>query len=298
MAIFFDHKPTISFEFFPPKTAKGWELLNERIGQLETLHPSFVSVTYGAAGSMRQNTHELVERLLRTTDLCPVPHLTCMGHTREDIDLILDRYRDAGVRSILALRGDSGDLDRERRIGDFEYAADLVDHLRRYSDAHRLDWSIGVAGFPEGHPDTPNALVGMDHLKAKIDAGADWMCTQLFFDNGRFHDWRERCELAGIDVPILAGIMPVTSRSGLRRMADLASGTVFPAALLRALNRADVDDDEAIVEIGVHWATEQCRDLLDQEVEGIHFYTLNKSDATLRIHRSLGVRSAMQLRGA
>ena len=290
-----DHSPSISFEFFPPKTEKGWSLLEGRIGQLEQLSPSFVSVTYGAAGSTREHTHELVERLINETTLQPVPHLTCIGHTHDEIDAILDRYREAGVRSILALRGDPQE-EHGKDTGDFRFAADLVRHLRAFSDRHRLDWSIGVAGFPEGHPDTPNALLGMDHLKAKVDAGANWICTQLFFDNRRFHDWRDRCRLEKIDVPILAGIMPVTSRAGLHRMADLAAGTVFPAALLRALNRADPEDSESIAEIGVHWATEQCRDLLDHDVDGIHFYTLNKSDATLRIHRSLGVRSAAQLR--
>ena len=290
-----DHSPSISFEFFPPKTEKGWSLLEGRIGQLEQLSPSFVSVTYGAAGSTREHTHELVERLINETTLQPVPHLTCIGHTHDEIDEILHRYRKAGVRAILALRGDPQE-ELGEDTGDFRFAADLVRHLRAFSDQHRLDWSIGVAGFPEGHPDTPNALLGMDHLKAKVEAGANWICTQLFFDNRRFHDWRDRCRLQRIDVPILAGIMPVTSRAGLHRMADLAAGTVFPAALLRALNRADPEDTESIAEIGVHWATEQCRDLLDHDVDGIHFYTLNQSDATLRIHRSLGVRSAAQLR--
>lgn len=297
MSILAEQSPTISFEFFPPKTEKGWSTLEDRIEQLEPLGPSFVSVTYGAGGSTRDHTHRLVERLLRSTTLEPVPHLTCLGHRREEIDAILDRYREAGVRAMLTLRGDPPKDGVDGPEGDFRFAADLVRHLRAYSDRHRLDWSIGVAGFPEGHPDTPNALLGMDHLRAKVDAGADWICTQLFFDNRRFHDWRERCRLAGIEIPILAGIMPVNSKAGLHRMADLAAGTVFPAALLRAIDRADPEDAESIAEIGVHWATEQCRDLLDHDVDGIHFYTLNQSNATLRIHRSLGVRTAAQLRG-
>lgn len=297
MSILAEQSPTISFEFFPPKTEKGWSILEDRIEQLEPLGPSFVSVTYGAGGSTRDHTHRLVERLLRSTTLEPVPHLTCLGHRREEIDAILDRYREAGVRAMLTLRGDPPKDGVDGPEGDFRFAADLVRHLRAYSDRHRLDWSIGVAGFPEGHPDTPNSLLGMDHLRAKVDAGADWICTQLFFDNRRFHDWRERCRLAGIEIPILAGIMPVNSKAGLHRMADLAAGTVFPAALLRAIDRADPEDAESIAEIGVHWATEQCRDLLDHDVDGIHFYTLNQSNATLRIHRSLGVRTAAQLRG-
>jgi methylenetetrahydrofolate reductase (NADPH) len=147
-----------------------------------------------------------------------------------------------------------------------------------------------VAGFPEGHPETPNTLVQIEHLKAKVDAGADYIVTQLFFDNDAFHDWRARCDLARIRVPIIAGIMPVTTATGLRRMADLAAGTRFPASLLKAIDRCR-GNAEAIENVGIHWATEQCRDLLDKDIAGIHFYTLNKSDATRRIHRTLGVRA-------
>jgi methylenetetrahydrofolate reductase (NADPH) len=146
---------------------------------------------------------------------------------------------------------------------------------------------VGVAGFPEGHPECPNRLLELDHLKRKIDAGADYICTQLFFDNRDFYDFRERCDLAGIRVPILAGIMPVTSRGGLARMAELALGARYPAALLRAIDRCK--DDDSVAKVGVHWATEQCRDLLDHNVRGLHFYTLNKSDATRRIYEYLGL---------
>ncbi len=288
--------PSISFEFFPPKSAEGWERLSARIDELVPLEPSFVSVTYGAGGSTRDRTHDLVVRLLRETSLRPVPHLTCLGHTRAEIDDILQRYAEAGVQAILALRGDPPADGSAVPAGDFAQAADLVRHVRAFSERHGHPLEIGVAGFPEGHPDTPDTLIAMDHLKAKVDAGASWICTQLFFENRAFHDWRERCRLAGIDATIIAGIMPIASRAGVRRMSSLAAGTVFPASLLKAIDRAEADDDDAVSEIGVHWATEQCRDLLDHEVDGIHFYTLNKSDATLRIHRALGVRTARRLR--
>jgi methylenetetrahydrofolate reductase (NADH) len=150
-------------------------------------------------------------------------------------------------------------------------------------------FGIGVAGFPEGHPDTPNRLREMDHLKAKVEAGADYICTQLFFDNRDFYDFRARCELAGISVPILAGIMPVTSVTGLKRMAELAGGARFPARLLKALKRAD-GDPVAVQRIGIHYATEQCADLLHNGVAGIHFYTLNQSTATREIYLNLGLR--------
>ena len=288
--------PTISFEFFPPATPAGWKALDRRIGELVPLEPSFVSVTYGAAGTTRDRTHDLVERLINETSLSPVPHLTCVGHRRHEIDEILERYAKAGVEAILALRGDAPSEGSEVPEGDFEFAADLVAHIQVFAEKHGHPFRIGVAGFPEGHPDTPNTLECMDHLQAKVDSGADWICTQLFFDNHAFHDWRDRCRLAGIEIPIIAGVMPISTRKSVRRMAGLAAGTVFPASLQRSLARADEGDDDSIAEIGIQWATEQCRDLLDREVDGIHFYTLNKSDATLRIHRSLGVRSARGFR--
>lgn len=294
----FDGPPSVSFEFFPPNTPRGWELLDERIEELVPLEPSFVSVTYGAGGSTRTRTHQLVERLLTDGRLKPVPHLTCLGHTRADIDEILDRYLEGGVEAILALRGDPPSDGSPSCEGDFRFASDLVRYIRDFADRHGTELTIGVAGFPEGHPDTPDSLLAMDHLRMKVDAGAGWICSQLFFDNHAYLDWLARCRLAGIDVPILAGIMPVTTINGLRRMSSLAAGAVFPAPLLRAIERAEDGDEEAIGDIGVHWATEQCRDLLDREVDGIHFYTLNKSTATLRIHRTLGVRSSRNLRGS
>jgi methylenetetrahydrofolate reductase (NADPH) len=175
-----------------------------------------------------------------------------------------------------------------------------VSFIRRFNERgvhpEPRGFGIGVAGFPEGHPGTPNRLEEMDFLKAKVDAGADYICTQLFFENHDFYDFRERCELAGINVPILAGIMPVTSLGGMKRMAQLALGARVPAKLLRALGRA-TGDAEAVKRVGIHWATEQCRDLLDHQVKGIHFYTLNKSDATRQIYQNLGLRDSSSLRG-
>ena len=290
---------TASFEFFPPRNDAGWESLYATIADFEGLAPSFVSVTYGAGGSTRQNTHDLVLRLRKTTALDPVPHLTCVGHTAAEIDSLLERYAAEGVSNILALRGDPPRGGSAPTGGDFRHAAELVAHIRRFNQAgrhpHPRGFGIGVAGYPEGHPDTPNTLRQMDHLKAKVDAGADWICTQLFFDNNAFYDWRERCELAGIGVPILAGIMPVASLAGLQRMAELAAGTRFPAALLRAIRRCG-DDPEAVSRVGIHWATEQCRDLLDHKVRGLHFYTLNRSDATRRIFQTLGAKDSASLR--
>jgi methylenetetrahydrofolate reductase (NADPH) len=289
--IFTSGKPTVSFEFFPPKTSEAQENLFTTILELETIQPAFVSVTYGAGGSTRELTHDLVLRLKKQTSLDPVPHLTCVGHTEAEIEAILERYAAAGVSNILALRGDpprdQPDYDHSRDT--FPQAANLVRFIKKFSGhPDPRGFGIGVAGFPEGHPSTPNRLLEMDYLKAKVDAGADYICTQLFFENRDFYDFRERCDLAGIHIPIVAGIMPVTSLSSMKRMAELAGGARYPARLLKALQRAG-DSAEAVRQIGLHYATEQCADLLDNHVAGIHLYTLNQSTATREICQRLGV---------
>jgi len=295
--IFETHPTTFSFEFFPPKTDAASDELFASIAKLQELQPSFVSVTYGAGGSTRERTHDLIVRIQRETDLTAVSHLTCVCHSRDELEAILDRYSRSGIENILALGGDPprtlGNYDRSQDA--FSYADGLVSFIREWGNhPDRRGFGIGVAGFPEGHPGTPNRIKEMDNLKQKIDAGADYICTQLFFLNSDFYDFRERCELAGINVPILAGIMPITSKSGMARMAELALGARFPARLLRSVNRCS--DDEYVAKAGVHWATEQCRDLIDNEVRGIHFYTLNKSDATRRIYENLGVKDSLALR--
>ena len=282
-----------SFEFFPPKTKKGAEALFEVAEKLESLKPNFVSVTYGAGGSTRDLTHDLVVRIKTTTTLDPIPHLTCVLHSEDVIREILERYALAGVDNIMALGGDpprdQANYDRSRDA--FQHASALVRFIKRWNDTGHHPalggFGIGVAGFPEGHPATPNRLVEMDHLKAKVDEGADYICTQLFFENRDFYDFCERCALAGITIPIVAGIMPITTRAGMRRMAELALGARFPAALQRAVDRCA--DDRSVERVGNHWATEQCRDLLDHGVSGIHLYTLNRSQSAIQIYRNLGI---------
>ncbi|HEY2786190.1 MAG TPA: methylenetetrahydrofolate reductase [NAD(P)H] [Fimbriiglobus sp.] len=296
--IFAQHPTTFSFEFFPPKTDEASEELFRTIASLQPLMPSFVSVTYGAGGSTRDRTHDLVVRIERETKLTAVSHLTCVCHTLEEMTAILDRYSVSGIGNVLALGGDPpktlANFDRARDA--FQYADQLVTFIRnRPNPPDSRGFGIGVAGFPEGHPGCPNRLKEMDYLKKKVDAGADYICTQLFFDNRDYYDFRERCDLAGIKVPIVAGIMPVTSKSGLTRMAELALGARIPAKLLRAVSRCA--DDTAVSKVGIHWATEQCRDLLDHQTRGIHFYTLNRSDATRQIYDNLGVVDSTGLRG-
>jgi methylenetetrahydrofolate reductase (NADPH) len=229
-----------------------------------------------------------VVKLQKETNLTIVSHLTCSGSTKDEILQILAKYQASGIENVMALRGDPprGEQSFIPVKDGFAYAGELVAFIKKHFPA----LGVGVAGFPEGHPDTPNRLKEVEYLKLKVDQGVDYICTQFFFDNNDFYDFCERAQLAGIRVPIIAGIMPVTSRKGLARMADLALGTHFPAKLLRALSRAD--DDEFVERVGVHWATEQVRDLIDHNVRGIHFYTLNKSKATLRIYETLGVKNS------
>ncbi len=282
------HNPAISFEFFPPKTERASEELFASISALMPLKPAYVSVTYGAGGTTRERTHDLVVKLQRETDLTIVSHLTCVGSVRDEIHQILDKYQENGIHNIMALRGDppQGASTVEIPKNGFPFALDLVEFIKKQFPT----MGVGVAGFPEGHPGTPNRLIEMEHLKRKVDAGADYICTQLFFDNRDFYDFCERCEVAGIKIPIIAGIMPIGSRKGMARMSELALGARFPAKLLRAMERAE--NDTGAENVGIQWATEQVRDLIDNKVKGIHFYTLNKSKATLKIYESLGVQSS------
>jgi methylenetetrahydrofolate reductase (NADPH) len=290
--IFADNKITFSFEFFPPKDKKTADTLFSSIAELVPLKPAYVSVTYGAGGSTRELTRELVVKIRRSTDLTVAAHLTCVGSTKEELREILVTYVESGIENIFAISGDppaGAGASFSPPPGGCANAADLVAFIKKLHPA----LGIGVAGFPEGHERTPNRLTELDYLKKKIDAGADYICTQLFFDNHEFYDFRERCELAGIKVPIIAGIMPVTSRKGMMRMAALSPFTRFPARLLKALDRTN--DDDRFEKVGIHWATEQVMDLIDHSVRGIHFYTLNRSKATLGIYDSLGVSDSRSL---
>ena len=287
-----DHRPSISFEFFPPKSDEAAASLYSTVLGLEPLGPSFVSVTYGAGGSTRERTRDLVLRLQRETSLTTVPHLTCINSSRSEIAQILQGYVEGGVENVLALRGDrpSGTESLAPPADGFAYASDLVEFIKREFPS----LGIGVAGYPEGHPETTDKLRDLDNLKRKVDCGADVVITQLFFDMRDFYDFVERCDLVGIKTPTVAGIMPIQSIAGVKRMASL-SGARLPAPLLRALARAG-EDAEAVASVGAHWAAEQCRDLLDHQVRGLHFYTLNRSAATRQIYESLGIKHSQQLR--
>ncbi|NIS61330.1 MAG: methylenetetrahydrofolate reductase [NAD(P)H] [Proteobacteria bacterium] len=284
-------KTLFSFEFYPPKSKVEWDKLFLVISDLSHLKPAYVSVTYGAGGSTRERTYELVVSIQEQMGLPVVAHLTCIGSTRDEVCAILEQYAENGVNNILALRGDppKGQTEWTGVENGFVYAADLVAFIKR----HFPDMGIGVAGFPEGHPGTPNRLKEIEYLKAKVDAGADYIVTQLFFDNRDYYDFCERCELAGIKVPIVPGIMPITTYQGMIRIAELAAGARIPARLLKAVAQAESED--SVRKAGVHWAAEQVSDLIEKRVPGIHFYTLNRAQAILEIYETLGVMESLQL---
>jgi methylenetetrahydrofolate reductase (NADPH) len=276
-------KPVFSFEFFPPKKDEEWEKLFETIAALSPLNPSYVSVTYGAGGSTRSRTHNLVTKIQKETGLTVVSHLTCICSDRDETGTILENYQNNGINNVLALRGDkpAGVATIEEATKDFPHAIDLV----RFIKTNYPAIGVGVAGFPEGHPETPNRMKEIEYLKEKIDAGADYIVTQLYFDNRDYFDFVERCTIAGITVPIIAGIMPITTQKGMIRMSELALGARIPAPLLSSVLNAENDSD--VASIGIEWATNQVQELIDHHIRGIHFYTLNMADATLRIFNNI-----------
>jgi methylenetetrahydrofolate reductase (NADPH) len=280
--------PAVSFEFFPPKTDAGFQQLFQTIEELNPIQPSYVSVTYGAGGSTRQKTVELVERIQREAKIRAMAHLTCVGHTAEQIGGILDDIWNAGIRNVLALRGDppAGQSQFVATEGGFGYASELVSYVRG-----RHDFSIAAAGYPEGHPQCLNRTRDMEHLKRKVDNGANFVVTQLFFDNADFYRFRDDARAMGIKVPIIAGIMPITNVSQIKRFISMC-GAKIPHRLLTKLEAIESNGPEVVHQVGVDYAAMQCRDLLFNDVDGLHFYTLNKSKATVEVCQRLDVKHA------
>ena len=278
--------PVFSFEFFPPKTDAGYQSLYEAIGELKRLGPGFVSVTCGAAGSTRKKTAELVVRIQAELGLTAMAHVVCTGTTQDELAESLAWMRSRGVENVLALRGDAPRDQPEWRPvpGGFHHANELAAFLRA-----RFDFCIGGACYPEKHPEAASFEEDLRQLKRKVDAGAQFLITQLFFDAADYWRFVERARSAGIVVPIVPGVMPVVSGANLRRMATLSPGSKIPAALQQELDDAG-DDDERALAAGVRFATDQCRELLARGAPGIHFYTLNRSPATRRVHEAVSRR--------
>jgi methylenetetrahydrofolate reductase (NADPH) len=282
--LFTGGQPLISFEFFPPRDEAGFTQLYKAIEELRPLHPSYVSVTYGAGGSTRQKTVDLVARIQNELNIRAMAHLTCVGHTADEIGQIIDQLWDSGIRNVLGLRGDppTGQAQFVATEGGFAYATELVSYIRS-----RHDFCIGVAGYPEGHPQCLNRTRDLEHLKRKVDNGAQFIITQLFFDNAEFYRWRDAARNMGINVPIIPGIMPILNVSQIKRFISMC-GAKIPHPLLLKLESLE-GDAEAVYTAGVEHACGQCKDLLAQGVDGIHFYTLNRSKATAQICQTLNV---------
>ncbi|MBK7858664.1 MAG: methylenetetrahydrofolate reductase [NAD(P)H] [Archangiaceae bacterium] len=276
-------KPCFSFEFFPPKTEEGEKNLWATLEDLRALEPGFVSVTYGAGGSTRDRTIGLVTQIKERTGIEAMAHLTCVGHTREELIHVLDTLRDGKIENVLALRGDppKGATSYQPVPGGLRYANELVELIRE----REYPFCLGSAGYPEGHLETPSREKDLEHLKVKVDAGLDFVITQLFFDNAFYFDFVERARRAGINVPIVPGIMPITNHEQVGRFIRLC-GATMPMRLQLQLEKVK-DDPEAVMQLGVAHATRQCVELLARGVPGIHFYTLNKSPATRMIVSAL-----------
>ncbi len=272
--------PTFSFEFFPPSTESAQLTLGRTIAELESLRPSFVSVTYGAGGSTRQRTRDVVTWVARETGITPMAHLTCQSHTRGEIAEIIDGYRSAGIENLLALGGDPPLDPADARPSDYRFAAELVDDL-----AASGAFSIGVAAHPEGHPRSADLATDRQHLADKLRR-ADFAITQFFFEARHWLRLRDDLAALGVDAPIIPGIMPVTNLSQIERMAAL-SGAEVPRWLVERLERAT--DAEQVRQVGVDVATELCTELLACGAPGLHFYTLNRSTATREIYANLGL---------
>ncbi|MDP8987749.1 MAG: methylenetetrahydrofolate reductase [Actinomycetota bacterium] len=275
-----------SFEFFPPKTDEAERALEKALGELEPLRPSYVSVTYGAGGSTRQRTRDIVLRILSETSMTPMAHLTCVGHRRDELVEILDGYREAGVENILALAGDppagsDAGADGVQPASDLPYAVELVELVRE-----RGPFSVGVAAHPECHPRSCDRPTDRRHLAAKLSA-ADFGVTQFFFRAADYFGMVDELAALGVDKPVVPGVMPVTNVRQVQRFAEL-SGAAFPAELAQRLQAA-ADTPGEVRRIGVEVATQLCQELLDGGAPGLHFYTLNRSTATREIYANLGL---------
>jgi len=275
----------LSIEIFPPKTEQGDDKLFEHLQRLKAFAPAFVSCTYGAGGSTQTRTVELCQRIQSELQTPATAHFTCVGSTVDELRDWLTYAQAQGVRNIMALRGDpqQGQETFQAIEGGLQYANELVSLIREHSP----DMSIGVAGYPEKHPEAPDAPTDLDNLKRKVDAGADAVFTQLFYDNDNFFRFRDAYTAAGITVPLVPGIMPITSFARIKRITSMCQA-VFPEELSSRLEAVQ-DEEEAQFEIGVDYAIQQCRELIDADVPGMHFYVLNKSQACERILDALGL---------
>ena len=278
-------KRTLSFEFFPPKTVEGIPAVFRAIDRLKVYCPDFISITYGAGGSTRAFTEEITTEVKQRGELEVMAHLTCVAQTKEEVRGVLVRLDQVGVENVIALRGDPprGQTTFVPAEGGFHHATDLIDHIRR-------NFQFGLAGacYPEGHQESPDLQTDIKYAKLKVELGADFLITQLFYDNKDFFYFMDQAQQAGINVPIIPGVLPILSTGQIRRFTALCGATI-PPDLDKQLDKYADDDDDAARELGVEHATEQVRELWDNGVPGIHFYVLNRSYSVSKILSNLGL---------
>lgn len=274
--IFKEKKTVLSFEVFPPKRESGIETVTNAIDRMASLPIDYMSVTYGAGGSTSKKTAEIAEYMEKNLNLTALAHLTCVSLTRDEVIETLGNLRDRGVRNILALRGDIPQ-DKSLVKTDYKYASELVRDIKEFGG-----FSIGGACYPECHPDSPNLETDIENLKIKVDSGCDFLVTQLFFDNDAFYNFRDKAVKNGVYIPINAGIMPITAASQIGKMCSLSGGASMPSKFTRIISKYG-DNPEALRQAGIAYAVEQIIDLLSNDVDGIHLYTMNKPDVAEKI---------------
>ena len=282
-----DDGPVFSIEFFPPRTPEGAEALFETVDALKPLKPDFVSVTYGAGGATRDGTAEIATRIKRDHGLEAMAHRSCVGETQEGLVDILDRFAAAGIQNVLALRGDPPRGEEAFQVpdGGLSSAAELAGFI-----SERYDFAIGGACFPEVHPEAPSLEADLAYLKTKVISGASFLVTQLFFDNRIYFDFVQAARATGIEVPIIPGVIPIASYAQIGRFCELCAASI-PRPLAEAMEALGGDQD-AEAELGTAYAARQCEELLAGGAPGIHFYTLNRAEPTLRVWQNLGLSSA------
>ena len=278
------HRRTVSCEFFPPREEDGIPAVFRAVDRVRVYSPDFISVTYGAGGSTRSFTERITMQVKQETDLEVMAHLTCVAQTREEVHNVLERLDEAGVENVIALRGDPprGQEDFVPADGGFSHATELIDHIRS-----NFDFGLAAACYPEGHTESPDLDLDISYAKEKVDRGADFLITQLFYDNRYFFEFMERAQRAGIDVPIIPGVLPILNTAQIRRFTSLCGATI-PPELDSKLERY-AEDDDAVRELGVEYASRQVEELWENDVPGIHFYVLNRSYSVSRILGNLNL---------
>lgn len=272
-------KPVISFEFFPPRNEKAMEGFEGVMDKLEKLEPDFVSVTFGAGGSTKEGSYQLVEKLKNERGLNVIAYIAGYGLGPDEISSVLDRYRDLGIETIFVIRGDAprGDKEFKPHPDAFSYASEMIDYIKP-----KYDFCLGAAGYPEGHIEAVSKEKDLEYLKLKVDKGAEYVTAQFFYDNDCYFDFVKKCADAGIDVPILPGIMPVYTVKLMEMLAGLC-GTKITDEVRNGLAKLDPEDKKAVADFGIDFATEQCRVLLDGGAPGLHFYTMDRAGSVVEI---------------